>query len=539
MKNLWKILSICALAWFGAACSDDDDASGAQPLAIGEIEVYGSLLDIRPFTAGGELFPQHEEYVLPDGVNNLIESGLSYVTSVVDQRGPESLRVGSNGMVYLATPSAKPADWRETGASFESNGTTFHVYSRFCWAGEKFAIPYDEKVKIAPILLGKKFRLAHVPAVPGVVIAKMADDGFHERHLTNPNILILSDGSYLALCTNGRYHRSTDIYRSTNRGESWSMWCDTAPDMNFTRLFEHNGALYIMGTRPVGGNLIISRSDDNGKTWTIPSDKEYEEAAALGEKGVIMAGPGHQSSCAMVIYDGYIWRAMEVNSDPIRPYAIYAPVDSDLLDPASWERTNIDTTTAGWDLTNGNHISQLIEGNMVIGPDGKLYNLLRADCSTSSNQACLAPITLATSGSFKYQIKISVDSNFITMAGGGKKFTVRYDEKSNLYWAITNPAHEKGAKHAGYYPNGVPFGLVRNRMVLCYSSDLKKWIPFKTIVEVDDTWFNGFQYVDWQFDGEDIIAISRTAAPEERGLPVRQHDANMMTFHRIKNFRTL
>ena len=539
MKNLWKILSICALAWFGAACSDDDDASGAQPLATGEIEVYGSLLDIRPFKAGAELFPQHKDFVLPNGVDNLIESGLSYVTSVSDQRGPEALRVGSNGMVYLATPAEKPADWREMGASFVSNEVTFHVYSRFCWAGEQFEIPYDETLKTAPILLGKKFRLAHVPAAPGVVIAKMADDGFRERHITNVNIHILADGSYLALCTNGRYHRSTDIYRSTDRGASWSMWSDTAPEMNFTRLFEHNGALYIMGSRPTGGNLLISRSDDNGKTWTIPSDKEYDDAVAFGEKGVIMPGPCHQAPCAMIIYEGYIWRAMEVNSDPIRPYAIFAPVDSDLLDPASWERTNIDATTAGWDLTNGNHISQLIEGNMVIGPDGKLYNLLRADCSTSSSQACLAPITAATSGSFKYQIKISVDSNFITMAGGGKKFTVRYDEKSNLYWAITNPAHEKGANHAGYYPSGVPLSLVRNKMVLCYSSDLKHWIQYKTIVENDDPWFHGFQYVDWQFDGEDIIAVSRTAVPEERGLPVRQHDANMMTFHRIKNFRNL
>lgn len=541
MKNLWKILSICALAWFGAACSDDDDASGAQPLASGEIEVYGSLLDIRPFKAGAKLFPQHDAYVLPTGVDNLVESGLSYVTSLEDHRGPEALRVGSNGMVYLATPAEKPADWRDAGASFEANGVTFHVYSRFCWAGEKFEIPYDATLKIAPILLGKKFRLADVPAAPGVVIAKMADDGFRERHVTNVNIHILPDGSYLALCTNVRYHRSTEIYRSTNRGESWSMWCDTAPDMNYTRLFEHNGALYLMGTRPVGGDLLISKSEDNGKTWTIPSDKAYEAAVAAEEKGVIMDGPCHHAPVSMAIYDGYLWRGMERQATtadaPHRPFAIYAPVDSDLLDPASWARTNIDGTTEGWTLELSNDtISQLIEGNVIVGPDGKLYNLLRADCSQSANHACLARIT--KKGAASYELSISVD-DFITFPGGNKKFTIRYDEQSKRYWTITNPASERGPAHSGIYANGLSYGLSRNKMVLCYSPDLKQWIQYKTIVYNEDRWFHGFQYVDWQFDGEDIIAVSRTAVPEERGLPVRQHDANMMTFHRVKNFRNL
>ncbi|MBO5685723.1 MAG: exo-alpha-sialidase, partial [Alistipes sp.] len=149
---------------------------------------------------------------------------------------------------------------------------------------------------------------------------------------------------------------------------------------------------------------------------------------------------------------------------------------------------------------------------------------------------CLARITMKDAAS--YELSISVD-DFITFPGGNKKFTIRYDEQSKRYWTITNPASERGPAHSGIYANGLSYGLSRNKMVLCYSPDLKQWIQYKTIVYNEDRWFHGFQYVDWQFDGEDIIAVSRTAVPEERGLPVRQHDANMMTFHRIKNFRTL
>ena len=59
----------------------------------------------------------------------------------------------------------------------------------------------------------------------------------------------------------------------------------------------------------------------------------------------------------------------------------------------------------------------------------------------------------------------------------------------------------------------------------------------KEAISSNNCFFHGFQYVDWVFDGDDIIAVSRTAFPETRGLPARQHDANFLTFHRISNFR--
>ena len=45
----------------------------------------------------------------------------------------------------------------------------------------------------------------------------------------------------------------------------------------------------------------------------------------------------------------------------------------------------------------------------------------------------------------------------------------------------------------------------------------------------------GFQYPDWQFDGDDIIYLVRTAY---KGAP-NYHDANRITFGRIKDFRKI
>jgi len=48
----------------------------------------------------------------------------------------------------------------------------------------------------------------------------------------------------------------------------------------------------------------------------------------------------------------------------------------------------------------------------------------------------------------------------------------------------------------------------------------------------------GFQYVDWLFEDEDIIAVVRTAFDEADGTPAHNmHDANWLTFHRIEQFR--
>jgi hypothetical protein len=54
-----------------------------------------------------------------------------------------------------------------------------------------------------------------------------------------------------------------------------------------------------------------------------------------------------------------------------------------------------------------------------------------------------------------------------------------------------------------------------------------------------DTCHRCRQYVDWVFDGDDIAALSRTAYDDGLGGAHNQHDANFITFHRIRNFREL
>ena len=48
---------------------------------------------------------------------------------------------------------------------------------------------------------------------------------------------------------------------------------------------------------------------------------------------------------------------------------------------------------------------------------------------------------------------------------------------------------------------------------------------------------HAWQYIDWQFEDDDIIYLSRTAFDDGLGGAKNAHDANFLTFHRIVGFR--
>jgi hypothetical protein len=82
-------------------------------------------------------------------------------------------------------------------------------------------------------------------------------------------------------------------------------------------------------------------------------------------------------------------------------------------------------------------------------------------------------------------------------------------------------------------------GAIRNTLVIQSSPDLKKWTIHKVLLSHPDADKHGFQYIEWQFDGKDIIFVSRTAFDDETGGAHNYHDANYLTFHRIKNYSRL
>ena len=75
--------------------------------------------------------------------------------------------------------------------------------------------------------------------------------------------------------------------------------------------------------------------------------------------------------------------------------------------------------------------------------------------------------------------------------------------------------------------------------MLSASRDLLRWRIVSELLHHPDPARHAFQYVDWVFDGDDIVYLSRTAYDDGHGGAHRAHDANFTTFHRIPQFRSI
>ncbi|MFT3703867.1 MAG: hypothetical protein QM802_15995 [Agriterribacter sp.] len=363
--------------------------------------------------------------------------------------------------------------------------------------------------------------------VPGIVIATSpASTGLY---IGSPSICILDNGDYLAShdlfgpSSNEFEKPVSKIYRSENKGKSWQQVA-VIEGQFWSKLFTHNGKLYFWGTDKHHGNTIIRTSADNGNTWSVPVDRKH---------GLLLQGEYHCAPMPFVVYKGKLWRAMEDAMGEIKKWGkrygtfmMSMELDKDPMLASSWQTTNV----LHYDSSMlGGNFGAWIEGNAVVAPDGGIVNMLRVDDKSTLEEKA-AMVTISEDGKLS-----SFDSTtgFISFPGGSKKFTIRYDSISHRYWTISNyiPKEIK-EKSAGKNP-----ASLRNTLALCSSADLIHWNVNKVLLQHPDDLKHGFQYVDWLFNNKDILFVCRTAFDDAFGGAHSAHDANFLTFHRIKKFR--
>tara|TARA_R110002049_G_scaffold119628_1_gene273853 strand:+ start:226 stop:1404 length:1179 start_codon:yes stop_codon:yes gene_type:complete len=365
--------------------------------------------------------------------------------------------------------------------------------------------------------------------VPGVVVTySPASSG---KYIGSPSLAILPNGDYVASHdffgpeSNEHKRATSKIYTSSNKGKSWKEIAEIDGAF-WSKLFVHQGTLWLIGPDRHHGNTLVRRSDDGGKTWTKPTN---------GTNGLILEGEYHCAPMPIIEHNGRIWRAMESAMGPIKKWGkrygafmLSAPVDADLLQADSWTSSNIlyydstylDGNFGGW-----------LEGNAVVDKEGQIWDMLRVD-DRSTLEEKAARVKISADGK-----KATFDpaTGFKPFPGGSKKFTIRYDEKSDLYWTIANVIPESVKKeNKGKNP-----ASIRNTQALFSSPDLINWEQRKVLLQHEDVKKHGFQYLDWVFNGKDILFLSRTAYDDGVGGAHNNHDANFLTFHKIKKFRKI
>ena len=357
-------------------------------------------------------------------------------------------------------------------------------------------------------------------SVPGVIIHhSFASSG---RYVGCPSILVLPDGGYLASHSHfGPKAANADsfVYISSDRGSTWRLVAELHGQI-WSNVFLHRGAVYIMGTDHcdryggrLNGRVVIRRSDDGGLSWTTPGD---------AASGLLTDDDGwHTAPVPVATHEGRLWRAFEFAPEADRRHwralVMSAPEDADLLDRASW--TFSEQREHPWP------VAQWIEGNVVVAPDGSLVDVLRTNDESKTVPPAFvdraAIVHVESPGSLRHD----PDADIVEMPGGGTKFTIRRDTGTGRYLALVNPQSEQGS--------------YRNILSLASSADLRDWRIDAELQRHEDPKNHAWQYVDWVFDGRDIIYASRTAYDDAAGGANRAHDANYLTFHRIEGYRRL
>ncbi|BCX49698.1 hypothetical protein HAHE_36060 [Haloferula helveola] len=370
---------------------------------------------------------------------------------------------------------------------------------------------------------------------PGIVVAASPEP--EKIYLFSPSLEILDDGELLVSYDS---RGTTYIRASGDKGLSWEPR-GSFKGQKWSTLFSHRKALYAIGVTTPGGAIAIRRSTDRGKSWTEPVD---------GESGLLAEGDYHCGPVPIIVHGGRIWRAFEEFSAerPRRRFSAFvmsASEDADLLRSGSWKTTNRLTVDRRWLNTRN---EEWLEGNVVVTPDGELVNVLRFESHQAEGAGFDLPLANKDIRRFEVAAMMRIDSNkhrltfdpdtgFLPFIGGESKFTIRKDPEGGRYWTLANKVtrHDSGSswERSPHHQ--------RNVVSLVSSPDLRTWeehyrpLSFapRTVVTKAGPKV-GFQYLDWHFDGADIIAVCRTSWGG-----ANYHDSNFITFHRIPNFRTV
>ncbi len=365
--------------------------------------------------------------------------------------------------------------------------------------------------------------------VPGVVIDyeqaptlpdKLAN--VNEVYIASPSIAIMPNGYYVAahdFFDSGTNYDTTKIFLSIDHGTTWSHQA-TIVGQFWSTVFEHEGVLYIFGPQRQGGNLIIRKSTDYGCTWTEPTNSTT---------GLIREGSYGGTPNAPAVHNGRIWIAQSGTK------VASAAVASNLLDASSW------TLTGGISEDHGrDHFGDLWQGwseaQVVASPRTGVVLMpkIRALPHTALLRAD------ETTGEVRFDG--SASNAFPSLPGGEKKFGACYDPVSGRFFVLSNPVLPVEADHPGLADKPE---MIRNTAGVLSSKDLVNWNVEKIFLyspNLDDgTFGEGFQYFNFAIDGDDLAVAARTAIDvgEGENKPPRGHDTNLMTFHRIEEFRDL
>ena len=351
------------------------------------------------------------------------------------------------------------------------------------------------------------------------------------------------------------------VLTSDDGGRTWTQRT-TFPFLH-ARPFVAGGRLCVLGH---AGDLTIIASDDAGETWTDPVRLTDGQS-------------WHQAPCNVHYASGCVYLTMERRTAMRAkgwPVSEMAPVlmrgrsEADLTRRENWtfasELTfaeaarDADLDCFGVPFYPGAYPDVheaapgrtsapigWLESNVVqfVDPDhiwhdrsGKTFHLWMRAHTGGVGFAAVARVVESDDGTMTTSLQTAPSGRtmlYVPCPGGQMKFHILYDEPSERFWLLSTQATDSMTR-----PDRLPddrYNLPNNerrRLQLHVSTNCIDWC-FAGLVAVGSEDRASRHYASMAIDGDTLHILSRSGDARARN----PHDGNLITYHRIDDFRRL
>ena len=328
------------------------------------------------------------------------------------------------------------------------------------------------------------------------------------------------------------------LFLSDDEGKTWRESASRLP-MRHEILFRAGKTLYTLGNAP---ELVISKSCDNGEHWSEPAVLRADAKR-----------PWHQSSTTPVYRNGRVYLVYEQYNPAgctwpnVRQFFMSAPEEADLCDAGNWRFSPPfdgdplcgkfrELCDLGADWFPGileTHVLPVSPGCGHLYVPGENSFLLCSRFNTPGFQlgAILKGIEHPDGALeitlFPGRMK-ELPLFVVPFPGGALKFHPLFDEESRLYFLAAN---QPRTVFAGGFTGPVSN---RRKLVLWCSRDAVSWQDLG-VVAFGPAENAARSYPHMAICGNDLLIAVRSGDEKARN----QHDNNLVTLHRVRDFRAL